>query len=72
MMIYLIELKYGVVDVKNHNVKRTIVNVLLGIRNAHQNVCVKIVQIKKKFHHILGRKRNLKQTYNVNRTECYY
>lgn len=72
MMIYLIELKYGVVDVKNHNVKRTIVNVMLGIRNALQNVCVKIVQIKKKFHHFLGRKRNLKQTYNVNRTECYY
>lgn len=72
MMIYLIELKYGVVDVKNRNVKRTTVNVMLGIRNALQNVCVKIVQIKKKFHHFLGRKRNLKQTYNVNRTECYY
>lgn len=58
MMIYLIDQKFGDVNVKNLNVKRIIVNVLLEIRNAHQIVDVKIVKIRNDFHK--NKKRNKK------------
>ena len=60
MMIYLIDQECGDVNVKNLNVKKTIVNALLGIKNAHLVVDVKIVLTRKKCQYNLRKKWKLK------------
>jgi hypothetical protein len=47
MMIYLTELKFGDVNVKNPSAKRTIVSVTSGIRSVLQAVDARIVKIRR-------------------------
>lgn len=65
-MIFLTELKFGDADVKNHNVKRTIVNATSETKNALQAVDVKIVKIKRDSQINLEKRKKLKRS----KTDC--
>lgn len=60
IMISLTYPKCGVANVKNPNVKKTIVNVLGEIKNVIQVVDARIVLIRKKYQINLRKRRNLK------------
>lgn len=49
MMISLINQQFGAVSAKNHHAKKIIVNAILGERNVHHFVNVKIVWIKREY-----------------------
>lgn len=48
MMTYLTGLVYGVAIAKNHNAKKIIANVILGIKNVHPIANAMGVKIRKK------------------------
>jgi hypothetical protein len=58
MMIYLINQRYGDANVKSHPVKKTIVNVILEVKNVPHYANVKIVKIRREYK--INKKRKLK------------